>query len=489
MDNGDGQQIQLPPGYEDAKITKSPSTPSTPSATQSASQNTSGIVLPPGYEDAQVTKSPSAPTTQPSSTTSPTKSRGQRIWDAILHPETSGASSINLGSQGGDAPQSLPANNPGGLETGAEKGLAATMGGISGHLGGPGAEPQEKTPSSPAEWTGYAMEGLAEFYAGDEAFKALSMADKLKKLQSVAETLAEHPMLSKLAAVGARSLRFGTVAGLQDFAHGATAGQAAKTGGEVAGTTAVLDAAVIPAASKVAKYVLNNPFRQTAQKVATSAIQEAAGVGAEVPIIKGAESALDEPVKDLWQQKIDAYAKIDKEAGFDVKEAKDQLRTDQYNLKQTTDPATESKLWQRIRENKDRIAEAETKLNAAGIDPQSGAAANTRWQAGRAFKNVVVRNTAPDGTVNIDTLLKQSKMLRYNKFGDRLAQFTGSPEKADAFMAQLDAAQKTGIKTVQARKLAAWTGKIAGSAALGSAAYEGAKTAWNAIFGEPGVPH
>ena len=470
MANGDGQQVQLPPGYEDAKPVTGPN------VTQNASSSPSGISLPPGYEDAKPIAGPNAP---PPPSAAPTKSRGQRIWDSILHPATTGASSINLGSQGGDAPQSLPANSqPGTIEQGAEKGLTATMGGISGHLGGPSAEPQETSPSTSSEWTGYALEGLAEFYAGDSAFKALGAADKLKKLQTVAQAIEDHPMLAKLVAVGTKAMRTGTVAGIQTFAKGGTPTESVAAGGAVAAGSAALDA-VAP----VAKYL--NPFRKTAQQVATSAIQDAAGVGADTPIIKGATSAMDEPVQGLWKDKVAAYKKIDDTVGFDLKEARDQLKTDEYNLKQppASAPAAKAQLQSHIAELNTKIADAETTLKAANIDPKSGDAANVKWQASRAFKNIVVRNTATDGTINMDTLLKQSKMLRFNKFGDRLAQFMGSPEKADAYMQQLEAAQKDGVKTANAQKIAKWTAEIIGGAAVGGTAFEGARKAWGAIFG------
>jgi hypothetical protein len=180
----------------------------------------------------------------PSAPAAPQKSRSARIWDAIIHPETTGASSINLGSQGGDAPQSLPANSqPGTIEQGAEKGLTATMGGVSGLFGGPGTTKVETTPNSPTEWAGYALEAAAEFYAGDEAFKALSVADKFKKLQTVAQIMEEHPTLAKVFAVGSKALRQESVASIQAFIHGASPKKALETGAIVGASGAVLDAA------------------------------------------------------------------------------------------------------------------------------------------------------------------------------------------------------------------------------------------------------
>ena len=55
----------------------------------------------------------------------------------------------------------------------------------------------------------------------------------------------------------------------------------------------------------------------------------------------------------------------------------------------------------------------------------------------RVFKKAIVRSTDPDGSVNVDRLLTQSKALRFTKYGDRLSQFFGDAKAADEAKAKL----------------------------------------------------
>jgi hypothetical protein len=87
----------------------------------------------------------------------------------------------------------------------------------------------------------------------------------------------------------------------------------------------------------------------------------------------------------------------------------------------------------------DRITEAEGKLKAAGIDPKAADAIHQQRMAGMDFKKVLVRSTQPDGSVNVDKLLAQSNNLRYSRYGDRLSQFFGSKDAADAWIQSKEA--------------------------------------------------
>ena len=85
--------------------------------------------------------------------------------------------------------------------------------------------------------------------------------------------------------------------------------------------------------------------------------------------------------------------------------------------------------------------------------------------AGLDFKKALVKNTNPDGTVNVDGLLSATKNLRFTKYGDRLQQFMGS-DGADEFMSQLQQAQDLGAHAMKAQKIAKIvSGLVAGSAA------------------------
>jgi hypothetical protein len=64
--------------------------------------------------------------------------------------------------------------------------------------------------------------------------------------------------------------------------------------------------------------------------------------------------------------------------------------------------------------------------------------------------------------VNVDGLLKDSKNLRFNKYGDRLGQFMGN-DAAETYMSELQEMQKLGAHAVKAR----WIAGILGTLALG----------------------
>lgn len=424
--------------------------------------------------------------------TPPVKSTGQRIWDAIVHPENSGTSAINLGSQGADSPQTLPATSaPGTVTEGAEKGLTKTLGGVSGLMGGPSATPAETQTKGAAEWTGDALESLAEFYAGDASFRALGVGEKLKALGDIAKVLKDHPVLARLAATGATALRTGGVATAQQIAHGATPADAVKTGAIVGGVGAVAEAAVPPIISGIKKlvgstdagatsaslsagaptpYQRPNPFRKllmkpeelgatesaaVTQPAAQSAVRSVVGAAPDAPILNDATTIADQPIKDLYTQAKQEYKKVDDLVGFDLKAEKLALSNDQYNLKQLgntdADNAARIKLNTSIQDSTKRIADAEAQLKTAGLDPKQ---ADNLFRAGRAgeqFKTLLVRATNPDGTVKVDSLLNGSKVLRFNpKYGDRLAQFFGQGDAvagkaaADSFMSDLQAAKKAG---------------------------------------------
>jgi hypothetical protein len=261
----------------------------------------------------------------------------------------------------------------------------------------------------------------------------------------------------------------------QPIFRGPGVGQAAEAFGADAASAA--KATPVAAATTPTRV---NPFREIlkgksiAQAPAESAVRGGVAAGvtepsvaagiATNPILEGSKTVLDEPLSSLATKEKAAYKAVDDAAGFDVKEAKLGLKNDQYNLKQLgnteADKATRTKLQAAIADSTKRISDAEAKLSAAGIDPKAADVLHTSRMAGQDFKNILVRNTAPDGTINVDSLLKQSKMLRFSKRGDRLMQFMGK-DAADQYMTQLEAAQKAGMHAMKVQKLAKWVGGLA----------------------------
>jgi hypothetical protein len=238
---------------------------------------------------------------------------------------------------------------------------------------------------------------------------------------------------------------------------------------------------------------LKNPFRNTSSVDAAGAVRQGVETGANVqgvatpqlvegvrtnPILENATTVLDEPANAFKAKEAAAYKQIDQTAGFDLKELKNQLRNDQYEIKQlgTTpeDVARKAKLQSSITDASQRITDAEAKLSKAGIDPKAGDSVHTARMALQDFKNTLVKVTDPDGTINVDKLINQSKALRFSKRGDRLAQIMGQ-DGADTYMEQLQAAQKAGVHAMKAQKIAKWAAGLAGAVAIGSAATAGAK--------------
>lgn len=253
-----------------------------------------------------------------------------------------------------------------------------------------------------------------------------------------------------------------------------------------AGTALVGGEAAVPAeeAEEGATVLRVNPFRAAlegkavAQEPAAAAVRTAVGADPATALVKGNQTILDEPLSALQKQTKAAYQQVDKTAGFDLKDLTAQVSNDQYAIKQlgTTadDMVKRTNLQTSINNANTRIAEAQTKLAKAGIDPKSADVLNTSLEAGKDLKRIIVRNTAPDGTVNIDPLLKQSQALRFVKRGDRLAQFMGK-DAADQYIQDLQAAQKAGVHAMKVQRIAKWVGGIMGSSVLGAAGYEGAK--------------
>lgn len=182
---------------------------------------------------------------------------------------------------------------------------------------------------------------------------------------------------------------------------------------------------------------------------------------------------LDEHMSALQDNETAAYKKMDDAAGFDVKAEKQQLVNDQYKLKQLgntdADVTARGNLIESINDSTDRIAQAEAKMKAAGIDPKAADAIHQQRMAGTDFKKSLVKNTNPaDGSVNVDGLLNDAKKLRFTKYGDRLQQFMGK-EGADNYVSQLEEMQKLGAHAVKARWVAGITATVLGLGKAGLA--------------------
>lgn len=210
---------------------------------------------------------------------------------------------------------------------------------------------------------------------------------------------------------------------------------------------------------------------KVAQAPAQQAIRSSVGAGDDAPLLKGDQTIIDEPLDTLQKAKTEAYSKMDKAAGFDVKAEKTQLKNDLYKRQQLGNTAVDNtareKLTEAITDSQQRIADAEAKMKAAGIDPQAADIANSSWKAGQDIKKIIVKNTSADGaTVKVDSLINDLKKAQFSKYGNRVHQFLGE-DAGSKLMADLMEAQKNGASALKVQKFAKIIGAGLGLGAAG----------------------
>lgn len=401
-----------------------------------------------------------------------------------------------------------------GVGSGFAKGAVDTMRGAADIMGGEGTAervglPNVSTaPSGIAEKIGKGGEAVLEFMLGDASLKGLSMGEKLEKIAPIVKSLESHPSLAKL--VGG-AVRGAVIGGTQGAVKGEAEGDAfggAERGaamGAAGGAVAEIPAAIatraaqptVAAAEETPSWMQSirngadvaQPQAQQAIRSGVQAATENAGTADEAlaaniknqPLLGRNQTIVDEHLSALRNMERDAYDRMDEAAGFDVKAEKAQLSNDQYKLKQLgntdADIALKDKLTASIQDSQSRIADAETKMRDAGIDPTEADALHKQRMAGSDFRKALIQNTSSDGqTVNLNGLLNASKKLQFSKYGNRLEQFFGSPEAANQFVSGLERAQKTGVTAASRQQIAKWLGThalySAGIGAVGTGVYE-----------------
>lgn len=101
------------------------------------------------------------------------------------------------------------------------------------------------------ESVGKGIEGVGEFFMGDEALKGLSIAERMGLGAKVAKLAESNPVIAKIIDAGLKAVRTGTVGTVQAAAHGATPGDS-LTSGAVAGGTGMALEGVAGLVNKVA---------------------------------------------------------------------------------------------------------------------------------------------------------------------------------------------------------------------------------------------
>ena len=150
--------------------------------------------------------------------------------------------------------------------TGFGKGIIETGQGIQHALGldstwwGGGPESHiDTTANGTGEQIGKAGETLAEFLTGDEALKALPVAQRMLTSGKILKTLESSPRLMQALRIGVGALRAGAVGGGQEYAKtGGDAGAALRTGTGAAIGAGVLGAAGSAVGSEAGDTVASN---------------------------------------------------------------------------------------------------------------------------------------------------------------------------------------------------------------------------------------
>lgn len=211
--------------------------------------------------------------------------------------------------------------------------------------------------------------------------------------------------------------------------------------------------------------------KDVAQQPAGAAIRSAAQSGAEDA---GVSAGRSDSFKTVLKPQVDAirsqakslYAKIDQQAGFDVKQLQDSIEDTKYKIRQATDPDLEERLQVRLEQQQTKLA---TVKNPELLDQAKAkwgmAAARDEVQA-KVFNNPsIVSGNASIGVpekINVNSAIKALEKLRSpDEYGNsRLVQAFGE-KGADGLLKDLYAAQKIGAKALStqqtAKLIAKWT--------------------------------
>ncbi len=132
----------------------------------------------------------------------------------------------------------------------------------------------ETKPEGVGEHVGYIGENIMEFFAGDEALKALSLAEKFQLAAKLTKLAESNPAIAKLIGAGLRATRTGTVSAGQELAHGGSTSDVLTAG--ATGFVTHVGSEGLGELSKLAKPVI--------KKIAGESLETA-------PVWKGAATA------------------------------------------------------------------------------------------------------------------------------------------------------------------------------------------------------
>lgn len=156
-----------------------------------------------------------------------------------------------------------------------------------------------------AQKVGVGIEGIAEFFLGDEVLKSLTLAERLglaSKLTKIAET---NPRVERLIGAGITALRTGTVSGAQSAAHGGDfwTGAAWGAGGELVSKAAFEGylAALPKSTQEIERKVSESMSQQSNQRriFALGVEDAAAKASTEATGVESVARDFDEAAKEI----------------------------------------------------------------------------------------------------------------------------------------------------------------------------------------------
>jgi hypothetical protein len=346
--------------------------------------------------------------------------------------------------------------------------------------------------------TGHIAEPILEFVMGDEALKGLALADKIGLAGKIVKIAQDSPYIGKILQHGVNAARMGTVGTAEALAKGATPAEAVKigvatgVGGEALSTATEAAAPYVSklfnpesvAGSEEAATEFNSPskpnlYQQVTQgeKVAQAPAQEAVRTavksgGNEVGLTTVQPESLrtiaEEPINAVRGLKKNVYGQVDQAAGTDLKTLHGKLDAinDKIDLEASGSPE-EARLEAQRTSQMQTIEDAKQAARGKGVDVDKlldkGDALHTKEMALREFQknylknpNIIEGNSAmgtPE-TANVDGGIKVLQKMQDNtKWGaPRLEQALGK-EGANQLLKDMYAAQRLGVKAVDAQKL------------------------------------
>lgn len=274
-------------------------------------------------------------------------------------------------------------------------------------------------------------ENILEFMTGDEALKSLGVAERLGLMQKVAKIAEESPYIGKAIEIGLNSIRNGVTGGVQDFAHGASATDALKTGattavfsapfnalGEVMGSMGKQAEAagkttdVAGVESRAGSKVLDVPEPTTNQTnlqagVRNTAAAAAKDAGVEAANPESVRSVLSDTGENVMQKAKGLFNSVDEATGGKFQPVQNALNDNKMALRAATSD-----------EEVGKLAAERVKLEA---------------QQEAVFKQAQVKGVSQATVDNARTLYKQASALEDVNKAVELSTSGTRPEVASAF--------------------------------------------------------